>query len=228
MSANTLLVSLFAIAALDSLNPTATALQIYLLTTHKPVLRSITFILGVFIAYWLAGLLFALGLARFLSDVVQSIGWFIYVLQFILGGVLLIVGLKLRSSSNEPATTKHPQSLMPWHTFLFGCAVTFWEAPTALPYIAAIERMVQARLDLFELMGVLAFYNLIFVAPLLGILGIYITQQDRSVALLNGIQRRITRWAPRILRVLLIAIGLLLIIDSIGFALDRPLFPAIN
>ena len=56
-----------AIAAVDSLNPTATALQIYLLTTPKPVGRSIALISGIFVAYWTVGLLATVGLARLIQ-----------------------------------------------------------------------------------------------------------------------------------------------------------------
>ncbi|MBD2249138.1 hypothetical protein [Nostoc sp. FACHB-888] len=49
-----LLAYLVAIAALDSLNPTTTAVQMYLLSTPKPVPRSVSFIAGVFITYWTA------------------------------------------------------------------------------------------------------------------------------------------------------------------------------
>ncbi|MBD1893094.1 hypothetical protein [Coleofasciculus sp. FACHB-129] len=38
---NTLIAPLVAIAALDSLNPTATAIQVYLLSTPKPIARSV-------------------------------------------------------------------------------------------------------------------------------------------------------------------------------------------
>ena len=52
-----LLASVVAIAVIDSINPNAMAVQVYLLTTPKPVARSIAFILGDFVAAWLTGLL---------------------------------------------------------------------------------------------------------------------------------------------------------------------------
>ncbi len=57
-----MLAYLVAIAALDSLNPTTTAFQIYLLSTPKPVYRSVSFIAGVFITYWAAGLVVVLNI----------------------------------------------------------------------------------------------------------------------------------------------------------------------
>jgi Sap, sulfolipid-1-addressing protein len=70
-----LLPSLIAIAALDSLNPTAIALQVYLLSTPRPVPRSIAFIVGIFSAYWTSGLLVTLGLDNLIQSVIANVGF---------------------------------------------------------------------------------------------------------------------------------------------------------
>ncbi|MDP8935794.1 MAG: GAP family protein, partial [Cyanobacteriota bacterium] len=61
---NSLLRSLALIALIDSINPNAMAVQVYLLSTPKPVVRSIAFILGDFSATWIAGLLLTFGITR--------------------------------------------------------------------------------------------------------------------------------------------------------------------
>lgn len=204
------------LGAVDSLNPTATALQIYLLTTPKPVVRSTTFIFGVFVTYWAVGLLAALGFSRVIANVINSAGWFIYVIQFILGVVLIAVGCTLNQSSGKKATNKRFRTVKPMNTFLLAAAVTLWEFPTALPYIAALERIVQAELDLLGIMKALAFYDLIFVLPLIVLLGIYICLGDKSAVLLKRINRQITKWSPKILQVLAVSFGLWLIVDCIA------------
>jgi hypothetical protein len=109
---HTLIGSLVAIAALDSLNPTATALQIYLLSTPKPIARSIAFILGVFLAYWTAGLLMILGLGQLIKIAISTTNFarsepYLYGIQLLLGIVLLIVGFTLKTST-QPSQKKHP------------------------------------------------------------------------------------------------------------------------
>jgi cytochrome c biogenesis protein CcdA len=217
--------SLVAIAALDSLNPTAVALQIYLLGTPQPVARSIAFILGVFLAYWTAGLSLVLGLGQLLSTVISAIDFakyevYLYGLQLLLGIVLLVVGFTLKSST-EPDRNKIPKKLTAGRTFLLGLAVTIWEFPTALPYLAALEQISRAKLDPVAIMSVLGIYNSIFVLPLIILLGIYLRFHHQSAELLHRINRAIARWSPKILRVLLVGLGLLLVIDSLAYSVGR-------
>ena len=100
-------------------------------------------------------------------------------------------------------------------------SVTLLEAPTALPYIAAIERIAQARLSFYDLAGVLSIYNLVFVMPLIGLLGIYIAFQERRTELLKRINQSITKWTPKILRVLLLVTGSVLLVSGIMSILVR-------
>jgi cytochrome c biogenesis protein CcdA len=215
---DTLLISLIPLAAIDSLNPTTTALQIYLLITPKPLVRSITFILGIISGYWTAGLLIALGFSKVIVNVINSADRLTYVIQFIIGIVLIIVGFRLNQSFGKQATIKHPKSLKPMSTFVLGAVATLWDFPTALPYIIAIERIVGAKLSLLKLMGVLGLYNLVFVLPLLVLLGIYIMMGNKSAVLLERINKQISKWSPKVLQVLMVCLGLVLVIDSTIYA----------
>jgi cytochrome c biogenesis protein CcdA len=219
---HTLLVSLVAIAALDSLNPTAIALQIYLLSTPKPIARSIAFILGVFFAYWTTGILVILGLRSLIVTLIANANVYfpephIYTIQFLIGLVLLIAGFSFESS-DQAAQENRPKSLNLGRTFLLGMAMTILEFPTALPYLAAIEQVARANLDVFNIMGVLGLYNLVFVFPQIILLGIYILFHRQSTELLHRINCVIAIWSPKILRTLLLGLGILLIIDSIAYS----------
>jgi cytochrome c biogenesis protein CcdA len=219
---HTLILSLVAIAALDSLNPTAIALQIYLLSTPKPIARSIAFILGVFLTYWTAGLFAILGLRTLVISVISNANasfseHHVYTLQFLIGLVLLVAGFKLKTSP-QADRGKHPKKLTLGRTFLLGMAVTLFDFPTALPYLAAIEQIARAKLDLFSIMGVLGVYNLVFVFPQIMLLGIYVLFHQQSAALLHRINRSIAIWSPKILRALLLGLGILLILDSIAYS----------
>lgn len=217
-----LLTYLVAIAALDSFNPTTTAVQIYLLSTPKPAARSASFIAGVFITYWTAGLAVVLGASQVTISLPQLPASLIYSLQLITGVILLIAGWNLNPAPSEP--TKRPVRLTLIQTFLFGSAATLWDFPTALPYLAAIERIVGSQLDLLTTMGILAIYNLIFVLPLIILLGVYLCLGEQSTNLLQVIHRSVQKWGHKILRVLLIGLGLLLIADCIAGSLGRPIF----
>jgi cytochrome c biogenesis protein CcdA len=218
----TLLGSLVAIAALDSLNPTAITLQIYLLSTPKPIARSIAFIVGVFLAYWTAGFLVLLGLRSLIMKVISRANVsfpepHIYSIQFLIGLTLLVVGLSMETSIHGEEV-KRPKKLTSERTFLLGMAVTMMDFPTALPYLAAIEQIARAKLDLFSIMGVLGVYNLIFVVPQIILLGIYVRFHQQSITLLHRINRAIAIGSPKILRVLLLGLGILLIVDSLAYS----------
>jgi cytochrome c biogenesis protein CcdA len=96
--------------------------------------------------------------------------------------------------------------------------MAFVEAPTALPYIAAIERMTRANLTLLKLVAMLALYCFIFVLPLIGVLAIHTVLQNRATHVLARIQKLVYRWFYRwvfpVFRVIIIALGVVLILDS--------------
>lgn len=70
-------------------------------------------------------------------------------------------------------------------------------------------------------MGVLSLYNLVFVSPQIMLFGIYILFRQQSTVLLHRINRSIALWSPKILRALLLGLGVLLILDSIGYGFGR-------
>jgi hypothetical protein len=53
--------------------------------------------------------------------------------------------------------------------------------------------------------------------PLIILVGIYIIFHPQSATLLNRINRSIKTWAPKILRALLLGLGILLIVDSLAY-----------
>ncbi len=218
-----LLAYLVAIAALDSLNPTTTAFQIYLLSTSKPVFRSISFIAGVFITYWAAGLAVVLGLGQ-LNINFHLPNLTIYTIQLIIGVVLFLVGWNLKEAAPDSQKTKRPAQLTVVQAFLVGGAATLWDFPTALPYLAAIERIIAMKFDLLTTISILAIYNTIFVLPLIALLGIYLHFGDRSGNLISAINQSIQKWGHKILRVLLIGLGIFLVADAIVFLLGKPVF----
>jgi cytochrome c biogenesis protein CcdA len=218
---HTLLLSLVAIAALDSLNPTAIALQIYLLSTPRPIARSISFIFGVFLAYWTSGLLVILGLRQLMMTLIANTDFslpepYLYTIQFLIGFALLIAGYSFKTSTSADQK-KRPKKLTMERTFLMGMAMTILEFPTALPYLVAIEQIAKAKLDLFTIMSLLGLYNLVFVLPLIMLVIIYIVFHQQSATLLRHINRSIAIWSPQILRALMLGLGTLLIIDCLAY-----------
>jgi cytochrome c biogenesis protein CcdA len=221
-----LLIFITAIAILDSLNPTAISMQVVLLSTRNPIPRTLTFILGVFLTYWVGGLAIALGIGRIISDFLSRFRWddfadVLYPVQFILGIILLIVAYRMKTTPYEPKNLDRHKSLTPLSTLGIGIIATASDLPTALPYLAAIERILKAQVDLSMLMGLLVFYNLIFILPLLLLLGIYIHLKSKAMKLMEKINRQFCRIAPKLIKGLLIVIGIFLIAESTRYWFER-------
>lgn len=216
-----LLITIAVIALIDSVNPNAVAVQLYLLSTPRPVKRSIAFILGDFSAAWIAGMLIALGISQLIAQVFNRLGSFIFVLQFVSGIILIVLGYYLNRFTNS-TIAKRPRSLKPSSTFLFGLTMALLEAPTALPYLIAIEKIRQSNPTLLQLMLLLLFYDFIFVLPLIALLLLYLVLQNRT-SQLDRIQAFVNHWFPIAFRIVLIGLGAVLIADCVFRLFGRSL-----
>jgi cytochrome c biogenesis protein CcdA len=166
-----------------------------------------------------------LGLDRLIQTVIVNSGFSLstplfYIIQFLTGIILLIVGVTLRiPTQSEPV--KAPKKLNLARTFLLGMSVTILELPTALPYFAAIEQIVRANLDLRSTMSILALYNLIFVLPPIALVVIYLFfhRQSFALSLIQRINCSIAIYSPHIIRFLILGLGIFLIADSLSHSL---------
>jgi cytochrome c biogenesis protein CcdA len=215
-----LLWTISAIALLDSINPNAVAAQVYLLTTPKPVPRAIAFILGEILAAWIAGMLIAFGMIQLITKVLNQLGIVLFILQFFLGIALVYLGWNFRKLMSKPAV-KRPKSLKTRDMFLFGFMLAFTEAPTALPYLAAIDQITRTNPSLPELALLLLFYDLIFVVPLVLLVVVYVAARNRSTQAISLIQEFVSRWFPLLFQSVLILLGIVLIADSIAQGFGR-------
>ena len=70
-----LLASLAGLALADSLNPFTVAAQAYLLGTRDPMPRSIAFLVGTFLTYFLGGVLLLRGLTYVIERIWPLVPW---------------------------------------------------------------------------------------------------------------------------------------------------------
>lgn len=221
------MLSLFAIiipiALLDSLNPVTIAVHVYLLGTPEPRTRTLTFIAGIFLAYFGGGLILSLGLNSILAYFANLPDAVWHSAQAVIALALFGFAVYLWRGTNDGGEPNKPASLHPTGTFWLGFAVTLSDLPTAIPYIAALERILQAKLSLGWLLGAVAFYNLIYILPLLILLGLYFVLGTRGVATLQAINVFIRKWSPPVLAVLCFITGLVLLADCIAFVFGQTL-----
>lgn len=207
--------SIIGLALLDSLNPSLFVTQFYLLTTERPLPRILSYIAGVIVINLGAGLLVLAGFqvvfAELISQISSSLWW---TLELLVGIGLIVVGLWMRRKKTTSAAVQQPRSLRPIHTFLLGMAITLQEVTTAAPYLVAIERISQAELPTLNNLLMLVVYNAIYVAPLLAVVGTFLTAGTPLLHRLDGINHAINRWLPRLVTYLCLLLGSVLTIDA--------------
>ena len=88
-----------------------------------------------------------------------------------------------------------------------GASIAAVELPTAVPYFAVIATIVASSASVPGELGLLVAYNVAFVLPLLGIVGVLLLAGDRAGRLLDRGGTWIQRRWPVVLAGLLLLVG---------------------
>lgn len=166
-----LLVTVFGLALIDSLNPSALAATLYLLAQKSYALKVTTYMVAVFLSYLVIGVLFMLGLDTMWGYINGPVA---YAVQGVAGALMLLYGIFAPNSKNaDKKTARVPRSQGLGAVFLLGLTISVVEFSTALPYLGAIAILTNADLTAIQWLPVLVAYNLVFVLPPFLLLGAY-------------------------------------------------------
>jgi cytochrome c biogenesis protein CcdA len=208
-----LLISVIALAALDSLNPFLFVAQFFLITTPNPVPRLFSYIMGILVVNFTGGVLILGGSQTLIAGLIDNLSNnVIYGAQLLLGLAILIFGIWYKADSDS-SELKKPRSLSPTHTFILGAVVMLDEITTAFPYFIAIERVTHAKLSTVYELLLLGLYNLVFSLPLFAFVGLFVIYRKRFVSQLSWITRLIQRWFPPVVKYSSLLFGGLLVAD---------------
>lgn len=164
------LASLFGLALLDSFNPSALAVTIYLLLQGKPyAAKVLTYVSAVFISYLGIGVLLMLGLGSVWEYVDGSAA---YAVQGVAGALLLGYALFAPDKPREKKA-RAPLAVGLPAVFLLGVTITAVEFTTAFPYLGAIALLTNAEMGPAVWLPILIAYNAIFVLPPLLLVALY-------------------------------------------------------
>lgn len=211
------LASVGALAVLDSINPSALVVTLYLLTGDRPGIRIATYTGGIFVTYLALGILLMLGMNTLLdrwNDILWSPTAF--AVQGAIGASMLLYSI----IADPKSGSQRPQAILGakgFPLFAAGIVVTVVESTTAAPYLGAIGILAYLDRPAAWWLPVLIVYNLIFIFPpflLLGLhrlLGAYV--EDRF----GKMQERLQRAGRETVLWLLGIIGFYLLVDSLAF-----------
>jgi cytochrome c biogenesis protein CcdA len=186
--------SLIVLAALDSINPSAIVVTLYLLSRAEASVQVGVYITTIFVTYFTVGLLLILGIGAFLPPIEtllrspQGLG-----VQLLVGLALLVYVVRASRASTSTMPVTPPSARTYASLVLLGVGVTVMELPTALPYLGAIAVITSAELPILQWLPLLGMYNAIFVLPpimlLIGHLFFETQLRDRYESLKSRLQQ---------------------------------------
>lgn len=209
-----LLLSLLGLAVLDSLNPSALAVTIYLLLRERSYApRVLAYVSAVFASYLAIGTSLMLGLGSLWGHV-EGPG--VYAVQGAVGALLLGYALFAPDKPRE-RKARTPRSGGLAGLFLLGVTLTFVEFTTALPYLGAIVLLTDAGLAPAQWFPLLVAYNAIFVLPPLLLMVAYGVFGARIRGRLKGLRGRFESGSREALSWIFGLVGFFLLADSLAF-----------
>jgi cytochrome c biogenesis protein CcdA len=199
---------MISIGVVDSLNPSTIGPALFLAHAEHPRRRVAEFTAAVFTVYLAGGALIALGPGQLIrSALPHAHSTPRHIAEIVAGVILMVAAVIVWRSRDRIVRRGLPQARGRRSSILLGATITVLELPTAFPYFAAIAAIVGAGLDPGRTFGLLLIFNVCFILPLLGILGILTVagpRSERFLAVGRGFMER--RW-PHILAVLVMLVG---------------------
>ena len=181
------------LAVIDSINPSAIVVTLYLLSTagSRALVQVVVYVGAIFVTYLLLGVMMVLGiesLLPFLGGVLR--GWFGLVAQSLVGLVLLVYSLTATNRQSSPVVAR-PSASTYAALVMLGVSVTAMELPTAIPYFAAIALISEAGLPIQAWAPLLGMYNVIFVLPPIALLVGHLVLQGRLAEPYAALRQRL-------------------------------------
>ncbi len=191
-----------------------------------------SFVAGVCVVYVCFGLLLLLGAEAFTAHFGAGLARLWNQPQALELVIQILVGLLLLASPwlMQRSTTAKPQEApttgnSPAAMAVLGGSLVLVGLPGAVPYLAAVERIVQHDPQGLAGVAYLLVYNLIFVLPLLSLIGLRFFFPQRAGRIFQSLASLSLSVLPKLTAAVVVVLGLVLVADGIGWFLGHPLLP---
>ena len=160
-----MLLGFLALALVDSINPSAIVVTLYLLSHDRVPAKVVVYVATIFLTYLTLGAMMMLGFDALLPSLrTVGSGRLGFIAQGLVGLAMLLYAIR------APTTAKSARRVEPGASTyaalaLLGVTVTAMELPTAVPYFGAIALLTTADLPMARWLPLLVLYNAIFVLP---------------------------------------------------------------
>jgi cytochrome c biogenesis protein CcdA len=159
------LLGFLALALVDSINPSAIVVTLYLLSRERALGQILVYVAAIFLTYLTLGAMMMLGVDALLPSLTTTANSRLgFIVQGVIGIAMLLYAIR------APTTAKSARQVEPGASTyaalaLLGVTVTAMELPTAVPYFGAIALLTAADLPMAQWLPLLVLYNAIFVLP---------------------------------------------------------------
>lgn len=160
-----MLPSLLALALVDSINPSAIVVTLYLLSRERVPAQVVVYVAAIFLTYLALGAMMMLGFDALLPSLrTTGSGRLGFIVQGLIGLAMLLYAIRAPTTAKS-ASRVEPSASTYTALALLGVTVTTMELPTAVPYFGAIALLTTADLPIARWLPLLVLYNAIFVLP---------------------------------------------------------------
>ena len=197
----------------DSINPSTVAPALYMAAQPGPRRPLVQFTTGVFLVYFVGGLLIALGPGELVLALVPKPDLVTrHILEVLAGVVLLVVAALLWSHRNRLGKKRLPTfSSQGRASWLIGATIMAVELPTAFPYFTVLAAVVGSDVDLPRKILLILLFNLCFILPQLAMLVLLTVAGPRAEIELVKVSAFLQRRWPVLLAVVAVIAGLITI-----------------
>lgn len=210
--------ALLGLALVDSVNPSALLVTLYLLRGPAPVRTVTAYMSGVFASYLTVGILLVQGLDVLLTrfgDALWSPG--AYAAQGVIGAAMLLYSFRPARTSNKAVSQKAAGAATLAGLFVLGVGVTVVEMTTALPYLAATGIISYMRWPAYQWLAALVAYNLVFVAPPMALLALSLLLGRKIEKRMTALRERLERAGREAAMWIIGIVGFYLLMDALAY-----------
>jgi len=194
------------------------ALMVVAVSTNRPIANSTAFLAGHTAAYFVSGIIIALGLNQ-ITDRLNHPLPVDFVIELLIG--LLLLWAALASRNGKASEDKTPErELTPTFCFGYGAIINFIGVPFALPYFAAVDQILKANLSVEFSFTAIAFYNLAYALPFLLVVILVAVTGESSKPILDKISNLLVGLVDRFMPVILFLLGIALAADALAFLIS--------
>lgn len=198
----------------DVFNLVLFAFLVYAAGTSRPVLNTTMALIGHTVAYFLAGILVALGLEQ-IADRLANPRTIDFVIELVVA--LLLLWVAFRSRKGKQSQKKTVKDLTPAKAFGLGAVINFAGIPFAIPYFGAVGQILRADLSVASSLLVLAGYNVLYALAFAVVPILCLVMGERSQPIL----RKINGWMEKIggflIPILLGLLGTVMLVDAVYY-----------